>query len=450
MMALRASLALGSLDSVQGAIQCRPSQPSRPQDVGVRVQEHLSEVEFAIIQTGGELTPAQIKAIFQKLDSNDDGSLDRDELKPLVRLLWDLQDENKALVESFNDMFNSLDQNDDKRIDREELVAALPGVIKKAHAKKLHSQALRRLRKRGANRKGKNITAQHIEMLFDALDEDRNGELGDEELSELIQQLIPRCSCMAGGDHLDFAKEKLKNSDGKITKGEFGPNVAYVLDAICAKNNSAPAPQQPQQTTAVACFAIGGRLSDTVKQKLWEAFNHERDSETGETDDTLTNEEIAPLAYYLWEHLGEDKQVIDLFKKALDTDGDGNVSKNEFMGAADKAFAMAAASWPRPSPPEVVASMRVYGTDMCMQGECCARITSVCTDDNAAFSAALFVAHGAIEASVKALEAARLENDIDVAEAACKALAALLKSSDTCPSPESMVSRLLKVDAVET
>ena len=75
--------------------------------------------------------------------------------------------------------------------------------------------------------------------------------------------------------------------------------------------------------------------------------------------------------------------------------------------------------------------MRVYGTDMCMQGECCARIASVCTEDNAesprALNVALFVAHGAIEASVKALEAARRLDDLAVAEAACKALAALLQ-----------------------
>ena len=92
-----------------------------------------------------------------------------------------------------------------------------------------------------------------------------------------------------------------------------------------------------------------------------------------------------------------------------------------------------------------------------MQGECCARIASVCTEDGPessnALNAALFVAHGAIEASVKALEAAREQDDKDVAEAACKALAALLQSSDDCPSAntESMVSQLLRVDgALET
>jgi Ca2+-binding EF-hand superfamily protein len=434
----------------EGSQQPGPREPAKM--VGLR--EHLTDVEFAIIETGGELTTAQMEYIFEKLDADDDGKLDRDELKSLVRLLWDLQDENKAVVESFNEMFEKLDEDKNGTIDRQELIKGLPRVIKDAHAKKLHSQAIRRLRKRGANSKGKNISAQHIETLFDDLDKDGNGELGDDELNEIIQQLVPRCSCTAGGSHLEFAKEKLKNSGGKITKAEFGPNVAYVLDAICAMNNRAPAPKQPQQTTAVACFGIGGRLSEPVKHKLWDAFNHEVDSHTNETDDTLTHKEIAPLVYYLWEHLGEDKQVIELFKKTLDMDGDGNITKKEFMGAADKAFAMAAATWPRPSPPEVVASMRVYGTDMCMQGECCARIASVCTEDNAesprALNVALFVAHGAIEASVKALEAARRLDDLAVAEAACKALAALLQSSDACPSPgtESMVSQLLKVDGV--
>ena len=332
-----------------------------------------------------------------------------------------------------------------------------PGVIKKAHAKALHRQALRRLSKRAADRKGRNISAQHIESLFDALDTDGDGELSDDELNELLQQLVPRCACTAGRSHLEFAKKALTNSDGKVAKEAFGPNVAYVLDAICATNNSAPAPKQPQQTTAVACFAVGGQLSEAVKAKLWDAFNHETDSESGETDDILTNEEIAPLVYYLWEQLGEDKDVVGLFKKTLDTNGDGKITRQEFMGAADKAFAMAAAAWPRPSPPEVVASMRVYATDMCMQGECCARITSVCTEDNAEFSraynAALFAAHGAIEASVKALESARRQNDPSVAEAACQALAALLQSADdfTSPGIQSMVCRLLKVDgAVQT
>ena len=178
-----------------------------------------------------------------------------------------------------------------------------------------------------------------------------------------------------------------------------------MLDALCAMNNNAPPPTSPQQTAAVASFAIDGRLSEPVKQSLWEAFNTEDgdevNSETGEAVEVLTDEEIAPLVYYLWEHLGEDQTVIDLFKKNLDINKDGKITKSEFMGAADKAFAMAAAAWPRPSPAEVVASMRVYPADMCMQGECCARITRVCTEGDPEFlagadNATLFAAHGAI------------------------------------------------------
>lgn len=391
-----------------------------------------------------------MERVFVKLDKNRSNTLDRDEMEFFVRLLWDLQGNNNSVVETFNKAFDEMDTNGDGHITKEEFIVGLPEVIRKAHVIKLHRQVTKRLRKRGASRKGKNISAQHIEALFDILDKDENRELDGPELNEIVKLLVPRYSCTGvrkaniGPDEpkrpLEFALDKLDvDKDTKIVKGEFGTNIAYVLDAICASNNSAPAPRSPNQTMAVACFAIGGRLSDPVKAKLWDAFDNDG-------DDNLTKDEIAPLVYYLWEHLGEDKDVIGVFK-TLDRNRDGKITRDEFMGAADKAFAMAGAAWPRPAPAEIVASMRLYGTDLCMQGECCARICSDCAEDDApaAGSAALFVAHGAIEALVAAVVVAQAKPEqeripVDLVENCCHALGVLFERNQ---DKQDIVSRLV-------
>ena len=77
------------------------------------------------------------------------------------------------------DEFDQMDKNKDGHITKKEFIVGLPDVIRKAHVAKLHRQATKRLRKRGASRKGKNISAQHIEALFDILDKDENQTSGE-------------------------------------------------------------------------------------------------------------------------------------------------------------------------------------------------------------------------------------------------------------------------------
>jgi Ca2+-binding EF-hand superfamily protein len=422
----------------------------------MRLREVVADV-VDVIETGGVLSPSHTKRIWDELDANSDGSLNREELKDLVRLLWDIQGENKATI----DYFKQLDTDNSSTISLAEFRSGMPEVVRKAHVAKMHRELEQRLRRRAAKGKGQNLSAQHIESAWDYLDENRDGSLTKEELEKITRVLAPRSKT-----DRDWAFGEIDaNGDGKIEKAEFGPKVGYVLDVLHARANSGPEPQNCEQTASVACFAISGRLSEPVKRKLWRAYNVDDDHK-------LTKEEIAPLVYYLWEHLGEDKNVVTFFK-ALDKDGDDQVTEAEFMGAAEKAFAMAAEAWPRPSPAEVVASMRLYAQDLCMQYECCARIVSLCKEgseedeeEDGGGAAALIVAHGGIEAAVAALlaasaadaaadadgagaEGARAQTEAaaaaaDLCEESCKTLDCLLLAGSPSDDQQASASRLTK------
>ena len=421
------------------ALDRQTSVPGPREPAGMTALRDVVADAILVITTGGVLSPSHTQRIWDALDTNRDESLDREELKDLVRLLWDLQGENKAAV----DFFKQMDSDSDGVISRKEFNAGIPEVIRKAFVAKMHREVERALKQRAAKGRGESLTAQHIESLWDYLDVDKNGSLDEDELEKITKVLCPRSK-----SNRDWAFEALDaDGSGTVDKAEFGPRVGYVLDALSARANGAPEPKSAEQTASVACFGIAGRLSEPVKRKLWRAY----DGTDG--DGQLTKDEIAPLVYYLWEHLGEDKHIIKFFKD-LDKNGDGHVTEVEFMGAAEKAFAMASAAWPRPSAAEVVASMRLHATDLCMQGECCARIVSLCgeaggealtrsgttrSSEEGAESVALLVAHGAIEAAVAALKVAAalarptgaeasagMDEADDVIEECCKALDCLL------------------------
>lgn len=408
-------------ESGYSALERQSSVPGPREPAGMTAlrRDVVGLEAVAVITTGGTLSPSQTQRIWEALDEDKDGSLDREELKDLVRLLWDLQGENRAAV----DLFKEMDSDSDGVISREEFNAGIPEVIRKAFVAKMHKEVERALRQQAAKGRGESVTAQHVESLWDYLDVDGDGKLSKEELEKITGVLCPRSK-----SDRDWAFKALDaDGSGTIEKVEFGSAVGYVLDVLSARANSAPEPKTPEQTASVAAFSIDGRLSELVKRKLWRAYNHDGEN-------FLTKQEIAPLVYYLWEHLGEDKHVIQFFKD-LDKNGDGHVTEAEFLGAAEKAFAMASAAWPRPSAAEVVASMRLYATDLCMQGECCARIVSLCGEagGEGVESAALLVAHGAIEAAVAALKVDWPPDGSDtpgatgeVLEECCKALSSLL------------------------
>ena len=410
---------LGRQSSVPG-----PREPAGM--AGLR--EVLDTADVETIVTGGVLHRSQMERMYESLDTDRSNSLDRDELKDLVRLIWDLQGENRATV----DLFKKMDDDGDGKLSKTEFCTHFPGVVREAHMHKMQREAVARLKRRGA--KPAALTPQHIESLWDFLDTNRDGTLDKEELGQITKLLCPRSESDRA-----WAFERLDaNQDGRVDKGEFGAQVGYVLDVLSARANSGPEPTDPAQTAAVACFAIGGRLSEPVKQKLWRAFN-------ADGDDKLDHDELKPLVYFLWVRTDQDQQMMDLFKK-LDADGSGKIEKQEFLDTSEEAFALAAAAWPRPSPGEVAAAMRVYAAEPAMQYECCARIVSLCAVPNSD-DAALLVAHGAVEATVAALKSAlgKAKGFDEVAELAgecCSALAGLTAGEvgswlqQDCPSLE--------------
>jgi len=273
------------------------------------LREVLDTADVETIVTGGVLHRSQMERMYESLDTDRSNSLDRDELKDLVRLIWDLQGENRATV----DLFKKMDDDDDGKLSKTEFCDNFPGVVREAHMHKMQREAVARLKRRGA--KPAALTPQHIESLWDFLDADRNGTLDKEELEQITKLLCPRSE----SDRAWAFEELDANKDGKVDKGEFGGQVGYVLDVLSARANSGPEPTDPAQTAAVACFAIGGRLSEPVKQKLWRAFN-------ADGDDKLDHDELKPLVYFLWVRTDQDQQMVDLFKK-LDAGAPTSISK---------------------------------------------------------------------------------------------------------------------------